>query len=370
MSRPTWFQRFLLPGFAFKAFVIGGGYATGRELAEFFVPAGPRGGLLAMGLATLLFSLICVVTFLYARMTGSSDYRVFFRDLLGPFWVLFEIAYVLCYLLILAVYGAAAGAIGAAAFAWPPLAGVLCLMTAIAAFTAFGNISVEWLFKYASYFLYAVYALFVFIALDRFGGRTVGNLASTTDTAGWVQAGVIYVNYNVVGAVAILPVLRHLTSTRDAVIAGLLAGPLTIIPALLFFLCMIAWYPEIGAETLPADFMLRQIGMPLLHAAFQLMIFLALLQSSVSSVHAINERIAGYLAERRQRVLRPASRLACTAVLLVVAIFFADRFGLVALIAKGYRALAWMFLTVYVLPLMTWGLWRLWTGRAVRAASA
>ena len=30
----TWFQRFLLPGFAFKAVVIGGGYATGRELAE------------------------------------------------------------------------------------------------------------------------------------------------------------------------------------------------------------------------------------------------------------------------------------------------------------------------------------------------
>jgi uncharacterized membrane protein YkvI len=32
----TWFQRFLPPGFAFKAVVIGGGYATGRELAEFF----------------------------------------------------------------------------------------------------------------------------------------------------------------------------------------------------------------------------------------------------------------------------------------------------------------------------------------------
>ena len=29
------FQRYLLPGFAFKAVVIGGGYATGRELAEY-----------------------------------------------------------------------------------------------------------------------------------------------------------------------------------------------------------------------------------------------------------------------------------------------------------------------------------------------
>jgi len=50
------FQRFLLPGFAFKAVVIGGGYATGRELAEFFLPSGPWGGVAAMVLATVIWS--------------------------------------------------------------------------------------------------------------------------------------------------------------------------------------------------------------------------------------------------------------------------------------------------------------------------
>ena len=40
----SWFQRFLLPGFALKAVIIGGGYATGRELAEYFVPSGPWAG--------------------------------------------------------------------------------------------------------------------------------------------------------------------------------------------------------------------------------------------------------------------------------------------------------------------------------------
>jgi uncharacterized membrane protein YkvI len=232
-------------------------------------------------------------------------------------------------------------------------------MAAIAAFTAFGNVSVEWLFKYASYFLYGVYVLFVVFALERFGGQSIQGLAANTGTEGWALAGATYASYNIVGAVVILPVLRHLSSTRDAIVAGLLAGPLAIIPAFLFFLCMIAWYPQIGTEALPADFMLRQIGVPLLHGAFQLMIFFALLQSSVSAVHAINERIAGYLAERHQRGFPPVGRLACTLALLVVAIFFAQRFGLVALIARGYRALAWMFLIVYVLPLLTYGAWRL-----------
>jgi uncharacterized membrane protein YkvI len=37
----------------------------------------------------------------------------------------------------------------------------------------------------------------------------------------------------------------------------------------------------------------------------------------------------------------------------------AQRFGLVTLIAKGYRALALIFLLVYVLPLLTVGVARL-----------
>src|ERR1700757_1893470 len=84
------FQRFLLPGFAFKAVVIGGGYATGRELAEFFLPSGPWGGIAAMALAMLIWSAICVTTFLFARACGALDYRTFIRALLGPGWVAFE----------------------------------------------------------------------------------------------------------------------------------------------------------------------------------------------------------------------------------------------------------------------------------------
>src|SRR5207342_870425 len=67
----SFFQRYLLPGFAFKAVVIGGGYATGRELAEFFLPSGAWGGLAAMALSMAIFSLCCVVTFLFARRFGE-----------------------------------------------------------------------------------------------------------------------------------------------------------------------------------------------------------------------------------------------------------------------------------------------------------
>ena len=359
-STSSWFERFLLPGFAFKAVVIGGGYATGRELAEFFLPSGAWGGVASMALSTAIFSLVCIVTFLFARQVGARDYVTFFKQLLGPGWVLFEGAYILFIVLILAVYGAAAGAIGTALFGVSELWGTLLLALSIVGIVTYGNVSVERMFAYVSYLLYAVYALFVVLAFSRFGSEIQAAFANPTPATGWASGGTIYAGYNLIGAVVILPVVRHLTSSRDAVIAGLLAGPFAMLPAALFFTCMVAFLPDIAAATLPSDFMLQRLDIPLFHMLFQLMIFSALLESGASSVHAINERIAKALLARRGKDLSHRARSAIALALLVGCMFVADRFGLVALIANGYRALGYILLAVFVLPLMTIGVWRLW----------
>ncbi|HEX9207247.1 MAG TPA: hypothetical protein VF851_03355 [Steroidobacteraceae bacterium] len=359
----SWFQRYLLPGFAFKAFVIGGGYATGRELAEFFLPAGPRGGLMGMALAAVLWSIVCIATFTFARATQSPDYQTFFRNLLGRGWVAFEIVYLLLLVLVLAVFGAAAGAIGVALFGWPPLAGTLCLGAGIAAFVTFGNVSVERLFKWVTIFLYAVYVLFVVLALSKFGDPILANLALDVPTTGWVGAGITYASYNIVGAVVILPVLRHLRSQKDAIVAGALCGPLAMLPAVLFFVCMIAYYPIVGQESLPSEYLLQRLDAPVFHVVFQLMIFAALLESGSGGVHAVNERLSHAWKLRSGRPFSRRARLAFAAGLLVVAMLLADRFGLVALIARGYRLLAYALIAVYVVPLLTFGMWRLNRGR-------
>jgi uncharacterized membrane protein YkvI len=363
----TWFQRFLLPGFALKAVIIGGGYATGRELAEYFLTSGPWGGLAGMFLAMILWSVIATVTFAYALKVRAFDYRAFFQSLLGPFWVVFEAAYVVFVVLILAVFGASAGAIGAALFGWPSVVGATLLAVSIVAVTALGSASVERVFKYVSILLYTVYSLLLVFGLTSFGDRIAQGFATPAASDGWVSGGLTYASYNIVGAVVILPVLRHLTSRRDAVVAGLIAGPLTMLPAILFFICMVAFYPAIGSETLPSDYLLRRLNMPLFHWAFQLMIFLALLESGAGAVHAINERIAGVVRLRRGHALGTRARALIGGGLLLLCIFVADRIGLVALIASGYRMLAWLFLAVFVLPLMTIGLVRLVRGRAMPA---
>ncbi len=287
----SFFKRFLLPGFAFKAVVIGGGYATGHGLAEFFLPSGPWGGILGMLLSMACWSLVCAVTFWFARRTASYEYGAFFRALLGPAWFLFDVAYACLVLIMLSVFGAAAGAIGAALFGWPTIAGTLGLVASIVTVAAFGNESVESLFKFVTYFLYAVYALFVAVALAKTSHSIFANFAAPQPASDWALGGLSYAGYNVVGAVVILPVLRHLTSSRDALVAGVLAGPLAMIPAVLFYICMVAYYPDIRAATLPSDYVLAHLNVPVLHVVFQLMILAALLESATGAVHAINQRV-------------------------------------------------------------------------------
>jgi uncharacterized membrane protein YkvI len=356
---PSWFRRLLLPGLAFKAVVIGGGYATGRELAEFFLPAGPWGGIAAMALATVIWSVVCTATFLFARASAARDYLTFVRSLLGPAWIVFEISYLLFVVLVLAVFGAAAGAIGAAVLGLPTFVGTLVLMVAIALATAYGNASVERVFTWVSLLLYGVYALFLLLALSHFGARIANGFATHVPARGWAVDGVTYAGYNIVGAITILPVLRHLTSDRDAVLAGLVAGPLAMLPALLFFCCMMAYYPQIGAATLPSDFLLQRLNLPLFRLLFQLMIFCALLESGTGSVHSINERIGIAWQRRRGQVLPHAARLYIALIILAACMFLAQRFGLITLIARGYRALAAVFLLVYVVPLLSIGVFRL-----------
>jgi uncharacterized membrane protein YkvI len=368
-TTPSAFKRLFLPGFAFKAVVIGGGYATGRELAQYFLPSGPRGGLLGMLLAMAVWSVICTITFLFARSTRSQDYGAFFRHLLGPGWFLFDIAYACAVLVGLSVFGAAAGAIVTALFGWPEITGTLGLIAGIATVAAFGSDSVERLFKYVTYFLYGVYAMFFLLTFVKSFGRVDASFSTPYPMTHWALGGATYAAYNAVGAVVILPVLRHLTNNRDAVIAGLIAGPLAMLPAVLFFICLAGFYPNVDATVLPSDYILTRLNVPVFHFVFQLMILAALLESGTSLVHAVNERVAGIL-RAQGRALSTATRLWISGGMLVVSIFIANRFGLVTLIARGYRALAYVFLAVFLAPLLTYGLWSFLRNQRAAAAQS
>ncbi len=125
-----------------------------------------------------------------------------------------------------------------------------------------------------------------------------------------------YAGYNIIGAVVVLPVVRHMRSDADAIKAGLLAGPLAMLPAMVFFICMCAFYPQIGDAALPSQFMLQEMHRPTFAVVFQLMIFAALLESGTGSVHAVNERIAFAYQRVRSKPLPNTARFGAAAIML------------------------------------------------------
>lgn len=356
----TFFRRYLLPALALKGVIIGGGYATGRELVEYFLSQGPAGALLAMGVAAVMWSIVAALTFALAFHLQAFDYRTFIDRLLGPAAIVFELCFIAFCILLLAVFGAAAGEVVASLFPAPLWVGTVLLAITIALVAGAGEAAVETMFKVVSGFLYAVYALFLVLSLSRFGEPIGETLAAGGISPDWPVSGITYGIYNIVAAVMILPLLGHFTSRRNAAVAGIIAGPMAMLPALAFLVAMMAFYPDILGATLPSDYILQRLDSPAFRFAFQIMVLGALLESGVSVIHALNERALHVHAKRHPaseapRWLRPA----LTVAVLGGCMFAATAIGLVDLIASGYRLMALVFLFTFVIPLLTIGVLRL-----------
>jgi len=352
------FQRYLLPGFVFESAVIAGGYATGRELVQFFLPAGPWGGLLGMIVAMLFWSAVLMVSFELARMAKAYDYRSFFKLLLGPGWFLFEIAYFLLIIIVFAVMGAAAGEITHDLFGLPKLVGSIGMIVATGAMVFYSSAAIEKFLALSVGYLYLVYIVFFIWSFVAFGDRIEAAFASEPVGHGWFKAGITYAGYNVATVPAVFFCIRHLTRRREAMVAGLLGGPLGMLPGFVFYIAMVGYAGEIANVSLPSAFLLGKIGATWFEYAFQLAVLLTLVDTGVPILHAINERVAKVYEERGKpmpRAMRPA--LAIT--VMVISVYAAGAIGLVGLIEKGYGWLTYAFIVLLIIPVLTIGVWRI-----------
>lgn len=353
----SWFQRYLLPGLVFQGIVIGGGYATGRELVEFFLTAGPVAGLAGMGIAAVVWSLVMAVSFELCRLTESYDYRHFFQRLLGRAWFLYEILLVILLVLVLAVVAAASGEIANNLFDVAPGYGTGLMLVATAALLFFGSGVIERFMGVWSVLLYACYATLVAWSLARFGPEIGATLRTAPGTGDALSAGIRYAGYNLAAVPMVFFCLKHIRRRREAVTAGLLAGIIGMLPAVFLFIALLAVAEQIGDAPIPSAVLLDALGSRWFEVLFQVVLLGTLLQTAVGMVHAVNERIARTLEDRGRRM--PAAwRPLVAVVLLLVALVLAAGFGIVGLIARGYGLLTFGFIAVFVVPVLTVGVWR------------
>ncbi|MEO1082132.1 MAG: hypothetical protein AAFY29_21420 [Pseudomonadota bacterium] len=348
---------YILPGLIFQSVIIGGGYATGRELIEFFAPSGPAGGILGLLVAGVTFAIVLSAAFEFARVFRAYDYRSFARQLLGPAWILYELGYLALVVLVLAVVGAAAGELIEAEVGLPPALGTVIMMLLVAWLTFGGSGAISRVMSYWSALLYFVYVL-LFVAAFLRGGELIGaNLSDAAPSAPFVLPGIRYASYNII-LPAVLFCIPLLETRRQALGAGAMAGVIAVVPALLFFLAMLSRYPQIVEEPVPVLYLMSGLDMGWLVVLFQIVVFGTFVETGAGILHAINERIDIQAREGGRRLPRWA-RPAIAGAFLLLSVYGATTVGIVDLIAKGYGLLSWWFIAVLLVPLLTIGVWRI-----------
>lgn len=354
----SFFKKYLLPGFVFQSVVIAGGYGTGREIVEYFLNYGPLGGLLGMLLiTTLMWSVMLAVTFEFSRLFRAYDYRTFFMKLLGRYWFIFEILYLIALLLVLAVIGSAAGVLLRDNFGLPYLVGVMIMLLLIGFLTFKGSGLIEKFLSGWSIVLYIIYGAFLIAALVKFAPQIQKNLASAAVLPGWALGGFKYALYNMAIIPAVLFCLSHIETRKEAIWAGFMGGIIGILPGFLFYIATLSHYPAVLPQEVPAVFVLHKIGFPLLLIVFQIVLFGTLIETGTGFIHAVNERIQSSLRARRKEMPRQMRPL--VALVLLGCGLGISTFGLIILIAKGYGALSWGVFMVFIIPLMTLGLYKI-----------
>ena len=354
----TFLRRYLVPGLIFQSVVVGGGYGTGREIAEFFLMHGPLGGFFGMVLAALAWSVVLAVAFEFARVTKSYNYRSFFKALLGPAWPVFELLYFLIGLLVLSVLSAASGQMLEDLLGWPEFVGTGLLLTAVGALAYFGSKMIERALSYWSVLLYAVYTLFFVWVLWTLGDQIFATFTASELSGAWAVDGLRYAAYNLVALAAVLFVLPQLETRKEALGAGAIAGAVGIVPGIFVLIAMVAQYPEIVDQPVPVSLLLDNLGSLWLILLFQIVLFGTFVETGVGIIHAVNERVSDAFIDKG-REYPQILRLALALGLLGLSMLLANAFGIIALIAQGYGYLSYFFVAIVVLPLLTLGLRRI-----------
>jgi uncharacterized membrane protein YkvI len=257
------------------------------------------------------------------------------------------------------VIAASAGSILGEIFGFPYYVGVFGVVASVGFFVFRGTNTIEKFLSVWSFVLYANYIVFFVWCVSSFGGDIGANLSAKEMLPGWFIGGIKYGANNIGVVPAILFVVRHFETRKEAVGAGLLAGPLAILPGLFFFLAMVGQYPAVLEQTVPSIYLLDILGSRIFRIVFQIVLLGTLIETATAMIHAVNERIGETLLEKG--VVMPSYMRPVIAVLLLGLTSFLARFGLIDLIAKGYGTIAWGFLFLFVIPVLTFGTYKIVT---------
>lgn len=311
-----------------------------------------------MGLTFVIWAALFALSFEFARAFKAYDYRTFFEKLIGPFWLVYEIAFIVLLCIIMGVVGAASGSILRDYFGLPPMVGSGIFLVAVGFLTYSGSKAIAVALSWWSYILYIVYIVFLYFAFTKFGSVISANFAEGTVNPGWQLGGFKYAFYNIAVTSTVLFSLNYLENRREAIISGISAAFICIAPAVFFYIVMVGFYPDVLSMEIPSSAIIERLGVKYLLPVWLVVLFGTMIETGVGFFHSVNERISSALIKRGGTGMPRLARGLMGAFLAIMGLVISN-FGLIGLIARGYGTISWVFFILQGVCLFTIGIYKL-----------
>ena len=359
------YARYILPGVLLQSVLIGGGYATGREIYSYGAKFGAMGWIAGLTIG-IGFALFAFLTFEICRIYKVYDYKNYIKQVIGPLWPVMDILTILIAILLIAVMAAATGSIFEQA-GLPNFLGSVVIVLLCGLLNFKGSAFIEKFESIGTILLYGGYILFTILVLVKRGSH-IGEVFATMDTSAYdgkvtvmlcIWTGILYVAYNINSIPMGMFSLTSQTKRRETLISGLIAGLLMVIPWFLSYFAMMCFYgdPTIVGADVPTPWlsMITSInGGTWLVVLFSIVMGWTLVETATGCIHMIIDRFDVALTERGQARLSDSKRGIITVITLIAALLL-SRIGVVTLIEQGYTYLSYGFILFYLLPTLLVG---------------
>ncbi|UFJ42217.1 hypothetical protein LOK74_06895 [Brevibacillus humidisoli] len=277
--------------FTYIGTVVGAGFASGREIIEFFVQYGTQ-GLIGIFLASLLFIWAGVRVMILAYRLQASSYQEINNYLFGKTaGSLFNLILLAVLLGTTSVMLAATGALFAGSFHLPAQVGIWFSMIWIFLVTAKGLQAIH---SVNSLFVPVLigFTVLVFLYSEPWNAASTSTAVVETNKPWiWFTSPFYYVALNVSLTQAVLvPIGRASKSEHPLILGGLLGGLGIGLLLLLAYSSMSAHMPQIVSMEMPMIYMLAGLGQGAA-LLFALLVYAEIFSTLVANVFGIVQQL-------------------------------------------------------------------------------
>lgn len=370
------FGKYVLPGIVIQSTLIGGGYATGREVVAFGGKFGAIGWI--TGLVILIgFAVMAFLMFEVARLFRAYDYRSLVKQILGPFWFLYDIIYFLLAILMISIVVAATGSILESTLGLNYWVGVAIIAALAGILNFYGTKLIERFKTFGTAALFIGYIVFGIMVISSTWGDAKevfasGDTSFVGEVSMWtiIWTGMLYVGYNLAVYPAALFTARRQNSLKQTLLGGLIAGVLMTVPWFLTYFSLMGFYPS--EEVLGADVpwleMLSGYGVWVV-IVFGIVVGWTLIETATGLIHAFLDRVNFNLEE----VGKPQLSKKMNGLIAIIALVLSatlSSIGIGGLVDIGYTVLGYAMLIIYGIPMLIIGSYKVIKAAKRRKADA